>query len=555
MANITGNTADIGLIDTDTLHINQSVTSLRWDANFKHPDAVLLNSGTTIKLLSKDSGEKAVLANSGYIIGTDVKSFLYKINQGNVIHVGLSENTRNLASLISGDDLISHKLTVTKSTVVELDLSLTELKITYNNRTTTIDITSYNGKTMYPWVSDDNSVGGFSVSIFKRARLSIYVNNENTVVFETYSSDGVDMPIKFDTGSASLEFTGGQLITDTIHNLIESNPGTPMVLRVSGGSDVTIDSTGGVTTPGGIVSATMTSQSLTAPASTPLVLTSNGADSSLLAVGGNAMVKADGAGLTITSTTGAVVFDSTATSTSFISDSIRSTLGNNLTLYEQTGGGGLIIANSTANAQFSSDLAVLGGLEVNTMSSQTSNNLNLTENGGLGLHITDATGVVTSDALITAPKLRSADTVDLQLHNWAGVGLDIKDSTGDAVFGSTLKINSTLYGNSNLVLHNNSTDEKGITIDAVTGDVNCDSDLIVSSDATISGTASIGPTPIDGGICFAVSDGTGSKAMLMPKTASHTAISPVQSGMIVFNTSDQTVKIYNGAVWQTLATV
>lgn len=549
---ISANAADIKQIDTNRLQVNQANTDLRWDTKLRHPDISILNTGVTVKLTAKNSGTKAVLGNTGYLIGTASESISYKINQGSVIHVGFAEITRDLSLLVPGANLVSQQLEVSADTTVYLDLSTTELKITYNNVTTPISLAGYVGRTMYPWVSDDNATGGMSVSIYKTARLSVYVDAEGRVVFETSTSNGVDRPIRFDTGSASLEFTGGQLITDTIHNVIQSDPGTPMVLRESGGADVTIDATGTVTATGDIICSNITAESLTAPGVVPLVLTTTNAAASLLTVGGDITVRAGGAGFVVTNSTGTTTFDTSATAPTFFSDNIRSTLGSSLTLYEQTGGGGLIIADTTANAQFSADLAVLGELEVNSIVSQAANDLDLTEDGGLGLHITTGTGVVTSDALIIAPEVRAADTVDLQLHNWDGIGLEIKDTTGDASFDSTLVVNSTLFGNSDLNLHNNSTDGLGITIDAITGDVNCDADINVNAHAVIVGTASVGPTPVDAGICFAASDGAGAKAMLLPRTANHAAISPVQAGMIVFNTSDQTLRIYNGSAWQTV---
>lgn len=550
---ISSNFADINQVDTNRLQVNQESTDLRWDTRLSHPDIIILNSGATVKLPTKLSGTKGVLGTTGYLIGTATESISYKINQGSVIHVGFAEESRDLSSVTASTDLVSKQLSVTADTIVYLDLSATELKITYNSTTTSIDLTTYAGKTMYPWLSDDEETGGMSVTIHKTVRLSVYVNTEGKVVFETSSSNGVDRPIKFDTGSASLEFTGGQLISDTIHNVIESDPGTPMVLRETGGSDVTINASGTVTATGDIICTNVESDSVSGTST--LSLSSGGGNATLSSTGGDIVLHADGAGVSIASTTGDVTFDSTATATSFVSDSIQSTLGGNLTLYEQTGGGGLIIANATSNAQFSADLAVLGSLEVNSVASQPASDLDLIENSGLGLHVATGSGVVTSDSLIVAPEIRAADTEDLQLHNWAGTGLEIKDTTGDAVFDSTVSINSTLTGSSSLNLHNNAVDASGITIDAVSGDVNCDSSLNVGGHAVVVGTASVGPTPVDAGICFAASDGAGAKAMLLPRTASHAAISPVQAGMIVFNTSDQTLRLYNGATWQTLATL
>ena len=155
MSNVIGNTADIGLIDTDRLQVNQSITSLRWDAILKHPDFSILNLGVTAKLTSRNSGEKAILSNTGYLIGTNTESITYKVHQGSVIHVGFAEKTRDLTSLVAGNNLVSHKLKVEPNSTINIDLSMTELKITYSGIVKTINITGSSGRTMYPWVSDD----------------------------------------------------------------------------------------------------------------------------------------------------------------------------------------------------------------------------------------------------------------------------------------------------------------------------------------------------------------------------------------------------------------
>jgi hypothetical protein len=554
MQSFVGKDADIGQIDTGLLQVNQENTDLRWNPIKKHADIQLLNAAITAKLNATKSGEKAILAKKGYLIGTASESLTYVIHQGARVHVGLAELSRDLSTNADGDDLVSTVVTPGADNTVKFEITPTELTVTHNNKTTTLDLVPHAGKTMYPWLSDDkDDSGGFSVSINRVSRLSIYIDTNGTVVFETNADGGVDRPIKFDTGSAPLEFTGGQLITDTVHNVVESQSGTTLILRENGGVDVTIDAAGTLTTPGVVNALSMVTSSVESAA---LALNSTAGNTSVTTTGGNILLKAGGAGLQIADTTGVITCDTTLITPNTVTTNVLGTSGIALNIIEQSGGNGIHIADTTGNLTCDADVLVVGGLSCNSLTSDVGN-LNIVENGGLGLHIADATGLITVDSTIVGPELRAPGSTDLKLHNWSSQGITVKDpsSLGAVECSNTVTVNSTLFGNSSLLLHNNSSDAQGITIAASTGDAAFSGSVAVPGNSVVTGTASVGPTLVDAGVCFAASDGTGSKAMLLPRSANHVGISPVQAGMIVFDTSSQKLMIHNGTVWQELAVV
>lgn len=178
------------LVETKTLKVVPSTTSLTWDSTKRQSDIVMLNASKTAKLVSGKAGAKAVLGKTGYLIGTATANFTFEIHSGKTLHVGLAENTRNLASLAAGTDLASIMLSDIKSdTDATFVLTTTALTITYNGRTTSTSLTGYTGKTMYPWLSDDTNGNGFSVSIALTILLTIQSNGNDQFVIDAGTQD------------------------------------------------------------------------------------------------------------------------------------------------------------------------------------------------------------------------------------------------------------------------------------------------------------------------------------------------------------------------------
>lgn len=554
--------AEITLIDTCRLQVNQEVTDLRWDNVKKHPDIQLLNSVVTAKLVSQKSGTKAILSKKGYLIGTDSESLTYKIHQGSKIHVGFAENTRELDNLQVASDLVSTPITITNDENLKMTLAPGELTITHGGTSVVLDLTPHVGKTMYPWLSDAVGGTGFSVSIIKTSRLSIYIAENGTVVFKTTADGGVDRPIKFDTGVSPVEFTGGGLITDTVHDIVESTLGTPLTLREIGGADVVINSFGDLDTPGEISTAKVVTPAVEAPVAADLVLTNNG-----------------GGGLTIDSGTSVGTFTANVAATGFVSDSFTSTSGNGLDLVELDSGLGIHIdtapnsgdvsmdtkLNVMGDVQFGTTLNVTGAVDFGLITSDgiksnAATDLDLTENGGLGIHITTGTGVVTLDDHIVTSRVRSTSGDNLLLQNWGNEGLTVSGAAGGAVTCATvLTVNNEIYGTSGLTLHNSIGDGTGITIAPVSGDVTCDGGVAAGGEISTTGaldvatTGKVGPTSLPASACFSMSSAGLDKAVLMPVVSATGAVTTPILGMVVFQTADNLFYGYTGSGWQKFA--
>jgi hypothetical protein len=395
---------------------------------------------------------------------------------------------------------------------------------------------------MYPWVSGPETGGaGFSVSILKTSRLSIYIDLDGTVVFKTTADGGVDRPIKFDSGVAPIEFTGGSIIADTVHDVIGSSPGIPLTLKEIGGLEVKINVLGDVNIPGEVLASVVKAQ----PTENLLV------------------VNNAGVGLIIANATGQATFGSTVVAPALKSPFLIGPTGGDLVLLDEFSGFKLTLKGSSGLVEVEKSLSVLetatvtglttldGGVVTDDVKSNAAADLNLTENGGSGLHVANTTGIVTADAAVVGETFKSPDTLPLNLTNWQDLGLTVADTTGAVTLSETLTVKSTVYGSvgSGLVLRNDSTNNVGVSIAAVTGDVKVDSDLDVV------GAASIGPTAITPSIALAVSAAGADKAILLPHVSDPVNVVTPVAGMLVYNTSLTTFQVYNGSIWQTLAVV
>lgn len=208
-------------VDTEVLNINQSITDIRWDVFKKHNDISMSNLSTTARLVSRKSGTKACLATTGYLLGTDIGELVYNIYNGASIQVGLATSSRDLTTLTAGSDLISHDISGVIDTTLNMSINLTTVVITYQGVSTVIDITGSAGLTMYPWLSDNGS--GFTVGIAQVSKLTVSVATDGSVVFNTVVA-GTEKEIKFETGQATVTFSGPVTITDQTVTTLQVGP-------------------------------------------------------------------------------------------------------------------------------------------------------------------------------------------------------------------------------------------------------------------------------------------------------------------------------------------
>lgn len=343
MSSIEAQNANIKTIDTNVLNINQSVTSVKWNPSKKHTDINLLNSTQTAKLDSRSAGFKGILGNTAYTIGVSVDTLKFDIHRGSELYFGLAVDDKDLTSVDTDTKGIAQLFTVSANTILTMSLTrklvstspdVYESKLTYiyEGKTTEIDITPYTGSVMYPWLADNNSTG-FSVDISKTTVLKTYIDTNGDVVFSTVDSSGVSRPMRFETGSndATFDNLGFSGLPSITYDIVEtstaaengvtsfnmelrvqhpsspglSNPGVlisegakitsngidtsfvesssgSLILRETGGADVTIDSAGAITTPSSIEALNLTSNLLQASGVPGLQLLENSGNGILI---------------------------------------------------------------------------------------------------------------------------------------------------------------------------------------------------------------------------------------------------------------------------------
>jgi hypothetical protein len=203
-------------IETNELKIINENSSLKWSYLKKHKDIDLLNTGNTAKLDILNNGTKSIIADVGKKIGNESHVWVLKIHHGSVINIGLAEITKDLNSLISDNDSIYIRHKTINDTKAIISLSLTELKINYNNKTKSIDMTSFIGKTMYPWISGSNDGDGFSVTIQDYTFLKIYIE-KGVAKLNTDTENGYSLPLVFDTGNSEINMLSSSIMSNGVN--------------------------------------------------------------------------------------------------------------------------------------------------------------------------------------------------------------------------------------------------------------------------------------------------------------------------------------------------
>lgn len=332
MSNIEAQTANIKIIDTNVLNVNQDVTSVKWNPARRQTDITLLNSTQTAKLESGKAGSKAILGNVAYTIGTSIDTLKFDIHRGTSLYFGLAVDDRDLTLTSIDSKAIGLLFISNANTVLTMSLTRTlvstgpnvyssKLVYKYEGKTFEVDTTAYNGSVMYPWLADAIDGTGFSVDISKTTALKTYIDTNGDVVFSTVDELGVSRPMRFETGTNEVTFDnlGFSGLPSITYDIVEtstkaengisnfnmelrvqhpnapgiSNPGVlisesakittsggvdtvfvenssgPVIIRESGGADVTIDSAGALVTPASITALSLSSNLVQAPSGVP----------------------------------------------------------------------------------------------------------------------------------------------------------------------------------------------------------------------------------------------------------------------------------------------
>lgn len=450
-------TATNGLItnvEAIDIKIIKEFSDLRWSPIKKQIDVELLNGATSARITALNDGVKGVLGNKGFVLGTDLEVWIYRIHQGATIQVGMAEYTRDLESLEANNDSIAVQYNVTVDTQMRFFLYLDRLEIEYGKTRTTIDITSLAGKTMYPWVTAVGAGSGFSVSINKWRFLNMFFNDGGSAVISTVSEVGISTPLIIDTGGSGIDLGGapiaidnittlpgdsffihtgttnqgieildpnGDLCVDTkvLVDLIEPKNATSLTLNGSGGDNVVIDASNNLTIEGG---GCVITSCVNAPAGGTLDITNDS----------NVGIHIDAAG--------AVTFDNEP-----MHNVVQSTPPTNLQLIEGTSSLGLEIIDTTGA------VCVTGSeLQTNVITSKTGADLDLiSADSGLGIHVDSVTGEVAFDVAFNLNVLQSTAPNTLSLfEGTSSKGIVIENNTGNVcITGNRLEVDH-VYGKS-----------------------------------------------------------------------------------------------------------
>jgi hypothetical protein len=370
MSAIESQTANIKTIDTNRLIINQDVSSVKWNSSKKHENIILLNAGQTSKLKSSLFGSKAILGNTSYTIGVNTDTIKFDIHQGSVLYFGIATEDKDLTSLDFDTKAIGKVFNVYPNTVLSMSLSRTlvstgpdvyssKLTYSYEGKTTEVNTTSYNSKVMFPWLADAVNGTGFSVDISRSTALQTFVESNGDVIFTTNDGSGTSRPIRFLTGDNQVIFDnlGFSSIPSITYDIVESSTSAQngvsnfnMELRVKH------PSAPGVSNPGVLISEEAK------------ITASGGVNTAFVENSSGPLILREEGGIDVTiDSTGAITTSGIATVLSLTSNTVRSVSSNNLSLTENSGKG-ITVADSSGDVTLSSRLSVGDGGDLSSAS-------------------------------------------------------------------------------------------------------------------------------------------------------------------------------------------
>jgi hypothetical protein len=199
--------------------VNPDTTNLKWNPANKHPGISVLGQIDTARTLSP-GGERGIISSTGYIIGTDVKSWYFLINEAVEMYFGLVENTQDMTSIIGA--AYDTKLNVFKNDRVKFSLSGSAI-VTIRQESSAggarkiivADLTEHAGKVLYPWVST-TADETMSVKILEDVDFAITVRGDGKVVMTGTNNDIVDFNLGDIAENSGV--SGGTIASDKIQN-------------------------------------------------------------------------------------------------------------------------------------------------------------------------------------------------------------------------------------------------------------------------------------------------------------------------------------------------
>jgi hypothetical protein len=190
----------IDVLHTKKIQFDNTSTISWWKKSSKLSS---LNKGSTVRNINPEKTVMNALGPTKYVVGTDTDKWIFRVHIGGSIRVGVSYSTQELETDLDTSTRIVTPLDVEDSGVVEFTLTKKTLLVTYGSTTIIVDITMYDGQSVYPLLMVD-ALEVVSIALESAQILTIYVGNDGVPVLDTSKSIGVSNAISIITNGSTL---------------------------------------------------------------------------------------------------------------------------------------------------------------------------------------------------------------------------------------------------------------------------------------------------------------------------------------------------------------
>ena len=179
-------------------------TTLKWDNEQKNKKINIVGDSDVAKVVS--GGVCGILADKGFMVGLESKTWYYEINLSTTIHVGMASKDQDfttttgvavdqIVNVIEGDKIL---FTLTPASTL---LVRHEKGNGIINGTKVYDMNAFIGQAMYPWVSTNSSSGSMMVKIMENFKFETYVDQYGVVHMTGSKNAIVDFNLDGDGGT------------------------------------------------------------------------------------------------------------------------------------------------------------------------------------------------------------------------------------------------------------------------------------------------------------------------------------------------------------------
>lgn len=230
-------TSEFPTIICTNIKIKPETTTYKWSIINKNPSVIVSGSLDTARTVAI-GGEKGIIGNIPFIIGTDEKSWVYNIFVSGEMYVGMALETQDFTTI--NGTIVNKLLEVTEGDRIKFKLTLSSTLIIRHETGTGLhlgtfifDITINTGQTIYYWASTTNN-NTMSVKILNDVCIGIDVSPDGTLNFTS----------NINNGSATI--TTGKLNVDDLmldgNTISTSTPNTDINIIPDGSGEVLLKS-------------------------------------------------------------------------------------------------------------------------------------------------------------------------------------------------------------------------------------------------------------------------------------------------------------------------